>query len=51
MTWSEITREKWKKELEAIAMPMLDDYSVARADVPEWFVKDIPVAHDEIRWE
>jgi hypothetical protein len=43
--------EKWKNELEAIAMPMLDRYVVVLADVPEWFVNDIPMTHDEVRWE
>jgi hypothetical protein len=43
--------EKRKDELEAIAMPMLDHYEVVVADVPEWFVNDIPVTHDGVRWE
>jgi hypothetical protein len=34
--------ERWTNELEAIAMPMLEKYDVVVADVPDWFVNDIP---------
>lgn len=33
--------EKWKSELEAIAMPMLESYDVALTDIPSWFVDDL----------
>ncbi|MPZ52073.1 MAG: hypothetical protein GEU79_04945 [Acidimicrobiia bacterium] len=37
--------EKWKNELEAIAMPMLERYEVVVADVPDWFVNEMAVTH------
>jgi hypothetical protein len=33
--------EKWKNELEAIAMPMIDSYSVILTDTPPWWVDDL----------
>jgi hypothetical protein len=42
--------ERWKNELEEIAMPMLERYDVVVSDVPEWFVNDLPLTHGEVRW-
>jgi len=33
--------EEWKSELEAIAMPMLDEYSVSLTAMPSGFVDDL----------
>lgn len=33
--------DKWKNELESVAMPMLESYDVVLASVPTWFVDDL----------
>jgi hypothetical protein len=34
--------DKWKNELEAIVMPMLESYSSTLSTMPDWFVNELP---------
>jgi hypothetical protein len=34
--------DKWIKELEGIAMPMLQRYDCVLTEAPDWFVNDLP---------
>jgi len=40
--------DKWKGDLEAVIMPLLDRYHITVADIPDWFVNDIPLSLDQV---
>lgn len=42
--------EKWKGKLEATIVPLLDEYEVVVADIPEWLANDLPTSPDQISW-